>query len=532
MTHSRREFLAAGAGAVALAGRAARAAGTVGAVAGEPLVDGVGARVLADGGNAVDAVVAAALAGAVVWPFQTGIGGYGAFGVFAVDGGRRVAAIDANSAAPGAATPDMFAPGGTLAGRNNRGWIAAGVPGLMAGVQAALDEFGTWGLADVLRPAIGLARAGFAVPKALALQVAKRAAILREDPGSARLYLPAGEPLREGAIWRNPELADLLETLAAAGSVEPFYRGAIADHVAAAFARHEGLVTKADMAAYRARIVPTLSLPWHGHVIHTAPLTAGGASVLQMLRLLDALDWERLPIGPLRLITRLEAMRVVWRDRLALLGDPAGADVPQDRLLSADHAAECAARVEAAVRSGRPIDHGLSGTTQGGTLHFSGCDGSGNFAALTLTHGESFGACVTVEGLGLTLGHGMSRFDADPDHPNCPGPAKRPLTNMCPTILARDGRAVAAVGGRGGRRIPNALLEFLVAFVDDGATLADAITCPRLHTEGRLAVEFEDRWPAQDVAAAEHFGYETRVASSAVLSAVAMEGSRAVAAIR
>lgn len=531
--HSRRDFLATGAvAAVALASRGARAAGPTGAVAGEPLVDAVGARVLAEGGNAVDAVVSAALAGAVVWPYQTGIGGYGAHGVFAVDGGTRIGALDANSAAPAAATADMFAPGMPLAGRRKRGWISAGVPGVMAGAQAALDAFGTLRLADALRPAIDLARDGFAVPAGLAQAITRLAPVLREDPGSARLYLPDGEPLRQGQLWRNPELADLLEAVAAAGSVEPFYRGAIADRIAAAFARHEGLVTKADLAGYEARIVPAVSRPWQGHVVHTAPLTAGGLSVLQMLGLLDALDWPRLPAGERRLATLLEALRLAWRDRLTLLGDPALVEVPQDRLLAANYAATCAAEITAAVQSGRPLDHHLPAGTQGGTLHFSGCDDQGNFAALTLSHGETFGACVTVEGLGLTLGHGMSRFDVDPAHPNCPGPGKRPLNNMCPTILTRDGRAVVAVGGRGGRRIPNALVGFLVSLLIDGESLADAIAAPRLHTEGQPAVEFEAHWPAAATAAVASLGYATQVHSSAILSAVGRAGSVAVAAIR
>lgn len=529
---NRRHVLGAAVAAATAAGCRAGGPRGDGIVVGDPAVDGVGMRILADGGNAVDAVVATALAGAVVWPYQTGFGGYGAHGVFAVDGGRRLVALDANTAAPSGATADMFAPGGPFHGRNLRGWIPVGVPAVLAGVQAVLEACGTLRLADALRPATALARYGFVVPPRLARAVAGHAGMLSRDPGSARLYLPDGVPLRAGAVWRNPALADLLDAVAAAGSAEPFYRGAIADRIADAVSARGGLLRKADLAAYEARIVPPLALPWRGHVVHTAPLTAGGASVLQMLRLLDAIDRADASSPVDRLAMRVEAMRLAWRDRLTLLGDPRMTNVPLDRLLSVEYAGECAAEITAAVRSGRPLEHRLPAGAQGGTLHFSGRDGEGNYAALTLTHGEWFGACVTIEDLGLTLGHGMSRFDTDPEHPNCPGPAKRPLNNMCPTVVTSAGRAVVAVGGRGGRRIPNAVFEFLVRHLGDDASLAAAVAAPRLHTDGTRTVEFEAHWPADERRSIASRGFVTKVGDSAVLAAVGGMRGRSEAATR
>jgi gamma-glutamyltranspeptidase / glutathione hydrolase len=140
--------------------------------------------------------------------------------------------------------------------------------------------------------------------------------------------------------------------------------------------------------------------------------------------------------------------------------------------------------------------------------------------AITLTHGGSFGAQVTVHGLGLTLGHGMSRFDPRPSHPNSPGPGKRPLHNMCPTIVLKDGRPVVAVGGRGGRRIPNAVFEVLARHVGRGTPMADAIAGPRLHTEGGMRLEHEKAWPESDVGRFKVAGYTVVQAPSAVVSAV------------
>lgn len=500
----------------------------LGYVVGEPAVEGIGATILMQGGNAVDALVATALAGAVTQPHQTGIGGYGSHGVFAMDGGKRIAAIDANSTAPAAFTADIFKPdaSGKVPGRkNDHGWLATGVPGVIAGLKLALDEFGTMPFSEVLQPSIKLTRDGVPVTKALA-GVLARAAAFKHDPGSAKLYLPGGSAPRAGERWKNPELAEVLTTLAEANSIEPFYRGDIAQRIAEGFAKNGGFVTAKDMAAYRARVVEPLKLDWDENTIHTAPLTCGGFTLLQILAILKAMKWNEMPIGIPRIHARIEAMRLAWRDRLTLLGDPEFVTVPQEKLLSADYAAECAEKILAEVRAGRILDHGLQTQTQGGTLNFSACDKLGNIAALTLTHGNSFGAQVTVEGLGLTLGHGMSRFDPRPGHPNAPGPGKRPLHNMVPCVITQNGKPVVAIGGRGGRKIPNAMLEFMTQFVVRKRPFAASLASPRLHTEGTKVVEHQKGWPKATAEALAKLGYTMKEAGSATLSGVALQDGR------
>lgn len=539
---TRRRFLQ-GTGAVCAAAlvspvwvRAAlRPASELGYVVGEPGLEDVGARILAQGGNAVDALVATALVGAVTQPHQTGIGGYGAHGVFAFDGGKRIAALDANSIAPAAFTADIFKPdaSGQVPGRKNQhGWLAAGVPGVIAGLKLALDRFGTMRFSDVLQPAIGRTRDGFVVTPALAAVFSRSEANLRRDPGSAKLYLPGGAAPKAGETWRNPALAEMLMTLAKAESIEPFYRGDIAQRIAEAFAKNGGMVTVQDLAAYQARMVQPLAFTWGGRTIHTAPLTCGGLTVLQILATLQAMGWERMAGEVTRTHARLEAMRLAWRDRLELLGDPEFSAIPQERLLSANYAGECAERIQAAVRGGRVIDHGVKTTSQGGTLSFTACDRHGNVAALTLTHGEGFGAQVTVDGLGLTLGHGMSRFDPRPDHPNAPGPQKRPLHNMVPTVITEAGRPVVAIGGRGGRKIPNAVFDFLVNHVVEQKSFSAAMEAPRLHTEGTTTVEFQKSWPVATTDALAKLGYAMKPGGSATLSAVALEQGRWHAAMQ
>ena len=498
-----------------------------GVVSGEPTAEKVGAQVLASGGNAVDALVAAALAGAVAAPHQTGIGGYGASIIIASADGKKVVCIDANSTAPAAARPDMFKPDakGLVPGRvNETGWLAAGVPGILAGLQLALDRHGTRSFRDSVAPAIAVARDGFKLSAALATTIRSFSALAKTHEGGRKLFFKDGEPLAAGDTYRNPEIAALLETLAQRNSVDSFYRGDLAQRIAESFQKYGGLVTAKDLAAYQAREVEPLRFEWNGCDVRTAPLTAGGLTVLQALTAMRALEWGRAgglqPPSLAATHARIEALRVAWADRLTLLGDPQHAQVPVAKLLSADYATATAEKIRRAVKDGKILPLNAESRPHTGTINLSVVDKAGNLAAITLTHGNGFGARVTVDGLGLTLGHGMSRFDPHPAHPNAPGPGKRPLHNMCPTVVLREGRPVLAVGGRGGRKIPNALFEALTQFVALGQPMDAALAAPRLHTEGNVDLELEAKWPAEETEALGKLGFKTKTAASATLSAV------------
>jgi gamma-glutamyltranspeptidase/glutathione hydrolase len=498
-----------------------------GCVAGHPEGAQAGMDILAAGGNAVDAAVAAALVAGVVAIHHCGPGGYGGHLIIARGDGKRVIAVDFNSAAPRAARPDMFpvdSQGRVKGGINNHGWLAAGVPGTLAGLQLALDRHGTLPFRQVVQPAIRFAREGFPLSAAVAGVIRTARGQFARDPGSAHLLLPGGEPAQAGARFRNPDLAALLENLAKDNSVDSFYRGDIARRIAAAFHKQGGLVTAEDLAAYRAREVEPLELSWRGHSIRTAPLTAGGLTVLEVLAILKALNWEkRDPRDPRTTHLRLEALRLAWEDRLRLLGDPERAEVPSRRLLSEDYARKAAGQIEEAVRKGRPLRRQADGRPDAGTTHISAADGQGTMVALTLTHGGSFGAQVTVDGLGLILGHGMSRFDPRPGRPNSVAPGKRPLHNMCPTVVLKDGRPVLALGARGGRRIPNAVFEVLVGHLGRGLSLEEAVAAPRMHTEGDLRLTVQRGWPEVDVNYLRKVGYTVAQGAHAILHAVAFD---------
>jgi len=384
----------------------------------------------------------------------------------------------------------------------------------------------------VLEPAIALAREGVPAEGALAATIAASAKHFAADAASRRVYFQDDRPLRAGDRLRNPELADMLAALAKRGSVESFYRGDIAQRIADGFRKNGGHVTAKDLARFSAREDRPLELTWDDLTIHTAPLTAGGMTFIQALRIMQAMRWQRLPVGLPRTHARIEAMRLAWRDRLTLLGDPQTMKAPVERLLSDAYARECAGRIEEAVTKRRVLTHQVVPRDHQGTINLSAADRDGNFIAITLTHGNSFGARVTVPGLGLTLGHGMSRFDTDPAHPNAPGPHKKPLNNMCPTVVTRKGQPILAIGGRGGRRIQSSMFEALVQYVLLGRPLADALRSPRFHSEGNLNVNIEKTWPAAEMPELGKLGYRVQTPAIAILSGVSLEKEMLTAGMR
>jgi gamma-glutamyltranspeptidase/glutathione hydrolase len=485
---------------------------SMGAISGEEAGARVGEKVLADGGNAIDAAVAAGLTSCVATPARCGIGGYGGHMTIALAAQKKIVSIDFNSAAPASARDDMYPldEKGEVKDRANfYGWRAVGVPGTLAGFQLALDRYGTRSFRELVQPAIEAARNGVVINPIFANTLRMTSRRMKGDPGSAKVYLKNGEPLHAGELLRNPDLAKMLSVLAERNSVETFYRGDIAHQIADACQKNGGLLTLQDLANYRAKDVEPLRLKCKDFEVFTAPLTAGGLTILQACSILKVLNWN----GGARasLHAYVEALRLAWKDRLDLLGDPDQVKVPVDHLLSADYARELAAKVQAAVKEGKPISIQTQKHSDEGTNNLSSVDRHGNLVAMTITQGGSFGAQVTVDGLGLTLGHGMSRFTPLPGHPNAPGPGKRPLHNMCPTVIAHNGKPVMAVGGAGGQRIPNALYRVITKYVMEGATMEEAVAAPRLFCIGPPDVTVERRWPADQIEMLKQLGFKVRI---------------------
>ena len=527
---NRREFLtAAGAGAIACLTPTenlwSATSNTNGAITGDAFGDVVGQQILDEGGNAVDAVVAAAFVAAVTSLSNCGIGGYGGHMTIGLANGQT-SSIDFNGTAPAAITADLFESSNEKGGYSQRGWRSAGVPGILAGLQLAIDKFGTKPLSELLQPAIAITRDGFKLPDGTARAIQRYQKTFQADAGSSKLFLPNGDAPKAGSTFRNSDLAKLLAALAEENNVEPFYRGKFAEQIAEGFQKNGGLLTYDDMAQYEARVVAPVHLKWRNHDIYTAPLTAGGFTSLQILKILDHVGLENLSDEVSKSHAQLEAHRIAWADRLKMFGDPNFVDVPLDLLLSDESTKEKAQRVSDAVRQKKKVDVHALAKDHDGTCHISAADKDGNLVSMTFTHGQGFGSLVTVDGMGLLLGHGVSRFETDPKHPNAPGPGKRPLNNMCPTVVLRDGRPVLALGGRGGRRIPNAIACSLLHFVGEGTNMNDAINGKRLHTEGDDSVVLQGNWSKQTREHFQSLEYSVSKGSVARVDAVSFHPSQ------
>ena len=315
-------------------------------------------EILASGGNAMDAAVAAALVGCVVNVSKCGIGGYGGHLVVGLPDGTA-AAIDFNSTAPAAARADMFPldKNGSVKGHIHEARLACRRRTGHARRNATRTRKIRNALVEA-NPAAGHPMGSRRLPAHHAIPVLSQ----RQAPKERRMV-------------RNPELADMLQQLADSGSAEPFYRGQIGEHIAHAFQKNGGLVTADDMARYHAHVVPPLTLEWRGYTIATAPLTAGGLTVLQAIASLKAFEWDAVSSDdPAKTHAWIEALRIAWGDRLALLGDPSHADVPVERLLSEQYAHQSAEKIKRAIAERRPVPIATDSRTADGTFHVSAMD--------------------------------------------------------------------------------------------------------------------------------------------------------------
>lgn len=469
-----------------------------------PLASEAAARVLREGGNAIDAAVAAAFALAVVEPQSSGIGG-GGFALVHLAREGRVVALDFREVAPAGARPDMFAAQGGGAGGAARpsldGGLAVAVPGAVKGYAELARRFGTWPLRRLVEPAARLAERGFRVDGRYARAAAHRLACLAARPAAARVFLsrgPGGEPAAPAPGWRlvQPELARTLRALGR--DPEAFYRGALAARIAAAARADGGVLAAEDLAAYRVRERAPLEGRYRGRRLVSMPLPSAGGAIL--IGLLQALEHEDPRAGgryrPERFLHAMAELEKRLYARRGSLGDPAfapGAAAAVEELVSPAFAARLAAEVgeRAAEVPGPPPPRESSQTT-----HLSVIDGAGNAVALTSTVNYAFGSCVVVPGTGVLLNDEMDDFDAAPGRPNAygavgsgpnaPAPGKIPLSSMAPTLVFEPGGALwLAVGAPGGTTIPTTVAQVISHLVDDGMTLSQALGTPRIHHQWR-----------------------------------------------
>jgi gamma-glutamyltranspeptidase / glutathione hydrolase len=461
-----------------------------------PLGTHVGAEVLRKGGNAVDAAVATAFALAVVYPVAGNIGG-GGFLVAQMAGTGPVA-LDFRETAPAAATRDMYiGPDGKPDNRAVTGDLAAGVPGSVAGLWEAHKRFGSRPWAELLAPAIQLADSGFTADSSFARGTSYDSVRLAKFPASAALFLPHGHPVHPGDHWRNPQLAAVLRRIAAHG-IAGFYAGPTAASIVAEMRRGHGIITLADLAAYRAKWREPVTFAYRGyHIISMPPPSSGGITVALMAHMLTPrnmteLGWH----SPAELHLFAEAMRRAFAVRNYFMADPDFVPIPTDRLMSQAFADTLAASIRpdsATPSTAVTFPAGASAEGQH-TTHFSVVDGQGDAVGLTTTINSSNGAASVVGGAGFLLNDEMDDFTAQPGVANSSGlvqgdanaiaPGKRMLSSMTPTIvLAHDGTPMLVTGASGSGRIITAVFQVISNVVDYNMGIGAAVSAPRVHNQ-------------------------------------------------
>jgi gamma-glutamyltranspeptidase / glutathione hydrolase len=466
-------------------------------VAQEKTAARIGADILRRGGNAVDAAVATGFAMAVTYPRAGNIGGGGFMIIHSAERHEDVA-IDYRETAPAATTPGIFlGPDGkpdTAKSRDSA--LGIGVPGTAAGLALALEKYGSgkFTLADLLQPAIDLARDGILVADDNADTLPDWHRRLARWPSAAKIFSRTdGTSLREGDSLVQSDLAATLSAIATLGP-RGFYEGPVAEKLVKAIGGAGGIMTLDDLKSYQPIIRAPVRGSYRGYDIVSMPQpSSGGVVLLETLNMLEGFPMSDMKQGsPASLHVMIEAMKRAYADRARYLGDPAFVSAPVATLITKEYAARQRASID--LDHATPWTDALSAVPPregSNTTHFSVVDSQGNAVSNTYTLNFSYGVGLVAEGTGVLLNNELDDFTAAPGasnayglvgfEANLPGPGKRPLSSMSPTIVLKDGKPVLVTGSPGGSRIISTVLQVIVNVLDYRMDVTAAVAAPRLH---------------------------------------------------
>src|SRR5215217_805877 len=485
----------------------------------------VGAEILRKGGNAVDAAVAVAFALAVTLPRAGNIGGDGFMLVHMAEP-KQTLIIDFRSVAPRSAKAGMFIDkDGEETQVASRGYKAAAVPGTVAGLALAHKKFGKLPWKDVVLPAFDLADRGVVLSPDEAFVFSWAQERMSESrAGQQAFYKTGGEMFKAGETLKQPDLAWSLKQIANHGA-DAFYTGEIAQRFAADMKAHGGLITLADLAAYRPVERPALIGTYRGYTVATTPpASAGGATLIQMLNMLEHFDLKALggagSSGALHVMA--ETMRLAYADRYRHLGDTDFVKAPLTGYTSKPYAAERVKQIspdralsKEAVGPGNPWKYESPSTT-----HFSVADAAGNAVSTTYTLGADFGSGVMVAGAGFVLNNQMNNYSheqafkaakaREPAPLNAMAPGKRMLSTMMPTIVFKDDRPWLVTGTPGGSTIIDTVLQVIVNVIDFNLNVAEATHQPRIFQNERLGMDVEPNFNPDTIAALRAKGHPVK----------------------
>lgn len=452
----------------------------------------VGAQVLKDGGNAVDAAVATAFALAVTHPIAGNIGG-GGFLLVRLDNGRSEV-IDFRETGPTGSHPKMFLKDGRYdEALHHESHLSVGVPGTVAGLHVAWQRHGKLPWKRLVEPAKRLAAEGFPLGEALAAALKEYLPQISKNPAARAQFTQDGQPLEPGILLRQPDLAQTLARIAQNGP-DGFYRGETARLIVREMKANGGLITAKDLASYR----PVVRKPLRGtyrdlELLCMPPPSGGGIALLEMLNQLEGFDLKALgQDSPATLHLEAEAMRRAFADRARWIGDPAfNPSIPLKRLGSKAYGDELRRTINPDQASTSSPERFTWAKESEETTHLSVVDAQQNAVSLTYTLEDNFGSRIVVPGAGFLLNNEMGDFNGEPGRtdatgligtkPNGAAPRKRMLSSMCPTILTRNGKLFMVTGSPGGRTIPNTTLQTILNVVDFGMDAQAAVNAPRIH---------------------------------------------------
>jgi gamma-glutamyltranspeptidase/glutathione hydrolase len=452
------------------------------------LASRAGYKILARGGNAVDAAVAMVSVLNVVEPHSVGIGG-DAFALIYLAGENRIIGLNASGRAPCRASRSWFKKHG-ITTMPERGILSVTVPGALHGWAEAVERYGTLTLTEVFEDAIAYAEGGFPVTEVIAGEWKNMESHLRAEESAAGTYLVNGRAPRPGELFRNKDLARTYRTIAEEG-VDAFYEGEIGRAIAEFSARKRGLLSTEDFKTTRCTWVDPISLDYRGHTIYELPPNGQGATALEMLNILEGYDIKDLGRNsPEYLHLLIEAKKIAFGDRDAFVTDPDFENVPVERMLSRAYAEEWRGRIDRDQAMAPP----LPGSRPGGgdTVYVTAVDLERNAVSLISSIYMAFGSGLVVDGTGIVLQNRGTSFSLDPSHPNRLEPRKRPMHTIIPGMVFKNGCFMMTFGVMGGDMQPQGHAQFLVNLIDFGMNLQEAMDAPRVrHMEG-MAVYLEE----------------------------------------